>query len=177
WNLIQRRCRHPDNPWTTLLPGLGPQEDAAGGLCGAAQHGAEARPAAVTCLWPHPRRVWCHGRWDDHLCECVRMHCELPAREPTHSHRPPHTPELLTAPHCPCPARPCQLHRPGPATVPSMLSCLDDPSGCGDWPSRQVRALERLFSLLSPGVGTLRIPIRGSVLIYFFCVYILRVPR
>nr|XP_015005906.2 metallophosphoesterase domain-containing protein 1 isoform X1 [Macaca mulatta]XP_028683454.1 metallophosphoesterase domain-containing protein 1 isoform X1 [Macaca mulatta] len=121
--------------------------------------------------------VWCHGRWDDHLCECVRMHCELPAREPAHSHRPPHTPELLTDPHCPSPAHLCQLHRPGPATVPSILSCLDDPLGCGDWPSRRVRALKQLFSLLSPGVGTLRIPIRGSVLIYFFCVYILRVPR
>ncbi|XP_035121350.2 metallophosphoesterase domain-containing protein 1 isoform X1 [Callithrix jacchus] len=165
------------SPW---LPGLGPQEDAAGGLRGAAQHGAEARPAAATRLWPHPRRVWCHGRWDDHLCERVRMHCELPAREPTHSHRPPHTPELLTAPHCPSPARPRQLHRPCLATVPSMLSRLDDLSGCRDWPSRQVRVLERLFSLLSPGVGTLRIPIRGSVLITFSactsCVYLVKEP-
>lgn len=38
------------------LPGLGPQEDAAGGLRGAAQHGAEARPAAAARLRPHPRR-------------------------------------------------------------------------------------------------------------------------
>lgn len=38
------------------LPGLGPQEDAACGLRGAAQHRAEARPAAAACLRPHPRR-------------------------------------------------------------------------------------------------------------------------
>lgn len=36
------------------LPRLGPQEDAAGGLRGAAQHGAEACPAAAACLRPHP---------------------------------------------------------------------------------------------------------------------------
>uniref|UniRef100_A0A287D1V9 Metallophosphoesterase domain containing 1 n=1 Tax=Ictidomys tridecemlineatus TaxID=43179 RepID=A0A287D1V9_ICTTR len=40
------------NEW--LLPGLGPQEDAAGGLRGAAQHRAEARPAAAARLRPHP---------------------------------------------------------------------------------------------------------------------------
>uniref|UniRef100_E9PZI5 Metallophosphoesterase domain containing 1 n=1 Tax=Mus musculus TaxID=10090 RepID=E9PZI5_MOUSE len=50
-----RRSRHPYNSWTTTgLSRLGPQEDAACGLCGAAQHSPEAGPATAARLWPHP---------------------------------------------------------------------------------------------------------------------------
>lgn len=47
-----RHCPPAVSP--ARLPGLGPQEDAAGGLRGATQHGAKARPAAAACLRPHP---------------------------------------------------------------------------------------------------------------------------
>uniref|UniRef100_A0A8C2MY03 Metallophosphoesterase domain containing 1 n=1 Tax=Cricetulus griseus TaxID=10029 RepID=A0A8C2MY03_CRIGR len=36
------------------LSRLGPQEDAACGLRGVAQHSPEASPAAAACLWPYP---------------------------------------------------------------------------------------------------------------------------
>lgn len=48
------------------LPGLGPQEDAAGGLRGAAQHSAEAHPATASRLRPHPRRS-ARGWGGDHI--------------------------------------------------------------------------------------------------------------
>lgn len=69
-------------------------------------------------------RVWCHGGRDHHLCECVRVHCELPACEPTHSHRPSHAPELLTAPRCPSSARLHQLHMTGQEHRSPALSLL-----------------------------------------------------
>lgn len=60
------------------LPGLGPQEDAAGGLRGAAQHGAEARPAAAARLRPHPRRSaggWGWGRASPARGASLALHC------------------------------------------------------------------------------------------------------
>lgn len=89
-----------------------------------------------------PSRVRCHGGWDDHLCERVRVHCELPACEPAHRHRPPHAPELLTAPAAPL-QRPHQLRTPGRARVPSHApwyqSSPDQPPGRGDPPCLGLR--------------------------------------
>lgn len=46
-SMLSPQCPH-------RLSRLGPQEDAACGLCGAAQHGPEASPATAARLWPHP---------------------------------------------------------------------------------------------------------------------------
>ncbi|XP_036154698.1 metallophosphoesterase domain-containing protein 1 isoform X2 [Myotis myotis] len=86
--------------------------------------------------------VRCHGGWDHHLCECVRVHRELPAREPTHRHRPAHAPELLTAPAVaalPPAAAACAWLR---ARTPAAPFHADNPSGRGDQPRRCIEALE-----------------------------------
>uniref|UniRef100_F6WJR2 Calcineurin-like phosphoesterase domain-containing protein n=1 Tax=Ornithorhynchus anatinus TaxID=9258 RepID=F6WJR2_ORNAN len=80
------------SPW---LSRLGPQEDAESGVRGTAEHSPEADTPKAPCLWPHPRRLRRHGRRDHHLRECVRLHCQLPARQPPHRHRPAHSPQLL----------------------------------------------------------------------------------
>ena len=92
------------------------------------------RPPSLLRSWCHLSaltavcllaRVWSHGGWDNHLCECICVHRELPAREPTHSHRPPHTPELLTAPTAPVlPTRISYVHLAESTDLqPPFLSC------------------------------------------------------
>ncbi|XP_006177573.2 metallophosphoesterase domain-containing protein 1 isoform X1 [Camelus ferus] len=125
---------------------------------------------------------WRHGRWDDHLCECICVHRELPTCESTHSHRPPHTPELLTAPAAPAlPTRissTCLAESTDPQ--PPFLPCRQ-PVRLGTSPADGLRPWNeedhlRLVSLLSSGVRPLRVPSRGSALIANFCVYIPCVP-
>lgn len=66
--LLALPAHHCPPVFLRRLPGLGPQEDAAGGLRGAAQHGAETCAATAARLRPHPRRSVVEGSRGDILC-------------------------------------------------------------------------------------------------------------